>query len=86
MPELSLRLCGRVSIAGAGVRPEVASVGAKSLALLAYLSLEPGPHSRDKLATLLWGDYPDAKAKMSLRQALVHLRDAVPNALRADRA
>jgi DNA-binding SARP family transcriptional activator len=85
MPELSLRLCGRVSVTGDGVRPDVASVGAKSLALLAYLALEPGPHSRDKLATLLWGDYPDAKAKMSLRQALAHLRDAVPTALRVER-
>ena len=52
---------------------------------LAYLALEPGPHSRDELTALLWGEYPDEKAKASLRQALTHLREAAPDAIRVDR-
>ena len=51
-------------------------LGAKELSLLAYLVLEPGPHSREELATLLWGESSDADARASLRQALKHLRDA----------
>ena len=86
MPELSLSLCGRVSVAGNVVQPAASALSAKSLALLAYLALEPGPHTREELAALLWGDYPDAKAKASLRQALVHLREALPNAIRVTRA
>ena len=52
-------------------------LGAKELSLLAYLVLEPGPHSREELATLLWGESSDADARASLRQALKHLRDAL---------
>jgi len=43
----------------------------KAQALLAYLAMRPGQaHSRDKLATLLWGDVPDGQARASLRQTL----------------
>ena len=84
MPSLSLTLCGSVAVAGHGVVPE--TIGAKSLALLAYLALEPGSHSRDELTALLWGEYPEEKAKASLRQALTHLREQVPGALRVERA
>ena len=65
--------------------PAAAGLGAKALALLAFLALEPGPHSRDEVAALLWGEFPDEKAKASLRQALTHLRDAVGDAIRVDR-
>ncbi|MEO8089715.1 MAG: BTAD domain-containing putative transcriptional regulator, partial [Gemmatimonadales bacterium] len=51
--------------------------GAKVLALLTYLVLEPGPHSREELAGLLWGESPEPEARASLRQALKHLRDAI---------
>jgi DNA-binding SARP family transcriptional activator len=85
MPRLSLTLCGRVSVAGYVVQPATASLSAKCLALLAYVALEPGPRSRDELSALLWGEYPDTKAKASLRQALVHLREALPNALNVTR-
>src|ERR1044071_5149900 len=47
----------------------------KSEALLAYLATPTGRyHPRDKLAALLWGDTPDARARQSLRQALGHVR------------
>lgn len=42
--------------------------------LLAYLILHPEPHSREKLAALLWGEFPDADARASLRNALALLR------------
>jgi DNA-binding SARP family transcriptional activator len=83
MPSLSLTLCGSVGVAGPGIAPD--TIGAKSLALLAFAAIEPGPHTRDELTALLWGEYPEEKAKASLRQALTHLREAVPGALRVDR-
>ena len=54
--------------------------------LLAYLVLHAGEHAREKLAALFWGDFPDAEARASLRNALAtlhkHLGDDV---LLADR-
>src|SRR5260221_126629 len=47
---------------------------AKILALLAYLILEAsGRHSMEKLATLFWGESPDAQARASLRHGLYSL-------------
>src|SRR5438270_4773816 len=46
-------------------------------ALLAYLVLHPQAHTREKLATLFWGDAPDAEARHSLRTALNTLRKHV---------
>src|SRR5690349_23567874 len=84
MPSLSLTLCGAVGVTGDGVT--AGELGAKSLALLAYLALESRVHSRDELTALLWGEYAEEKAKASLRQALTHLREAAPGLLRVDRA
>src|SRR5207245_2142683 len=85
MPALAISLLGEPSVAlphGSTAR----GVGAaKGLALLAYLTLEPGSHSREELAALLWGDSPDEAARASLRQALKRLRTAVGEALRVDR-
>jgi TolB-like protein len=53
----------------------------KARALLAYLALLPDkPHSREGLATLLWGDRMDEQARHSLRQALSALRKALGDA------
>jgi DNA-binding SARP family transcriptional activator len=47
----------------------------KAQALLADLAHGPGQqHTREKLATLLWGDAPAERARHSLRQALRALR------------
>jgi DNA-binding SARP family transcriptional activator len=82
---LSLRLCGTVALTtdddGALV-----TIGGKALALLSVLALEPRAHRREELTTLLWGEYPDARAKASLRQALMHLRQAIGSRLRVDRS
>jgi len=47
----------------------------KTISLLAYLLLHPhNIHSREKLATLFWGDFSDQQARHSLRTALASLR------------
>ncbi|HZI73362.1 MAG TPA: winged helix-turn-helix domain-containing protein, partial [Gemmatimonadales bacterium] len=61
-------------------------LSAKSLALLTYLVLEPGPHSREELAGLLWGESSDEEARASLRQALKQLRGELGEILRSDRS
>jgi DNA-binding SARP family transcriptional activator len=45
----------------------------KVLALLAYLVLEPGLHSRDKLADLLWPEADEGAGRASLRNALAQI-------------
>src|SRR5262245_2377599 len=53
----------------------------KAQALLAYLVLPPGPaHSRDKLASLLWGSTAETTARASLRHALYGLRKCLREA------
>ena len=55
----------------------------KTQALLAYLALPLGQaHPREKLATLLWGDMPDAQARGNLRHALSRIRTALPSTAR----
>jgi DNA-binding SARP family transcriptional activator/CheY-like chemotaxis protein len=47
----------------------------KLAALLAYLACTaPGPQSREKLATLLWGSHFETQARQNLRQTLFRLR------------
>jgi DNA-binding SARP family transcriptional activator len=59
--------------------PVVVLARRKAQALLAYLVVEPGEaHLRDKLAALLWGDSSDQRARQSLRQTLLALRQALP--------
>ncbi len=46
----------------------------KALALLIYLVVEGGMHSRDSLMTLLWPERPSEKANVTLRTTLSRLR------------
>jgi DNA-binding SARP family transcriptional activator len=78
-----LTLFGRPRLSGDGL-PE-ARLSCKCIGLLAYLALEPGPHSRESLASLLWGESDDDSARTSLRQALMHLREILGDTIRADR-
>src|SRR5215510_6472771 len=51
----------------------------KAQMLLAYLAMRPRQrHLRDKLASLLWDDAPAEQARLSLRQALFIIRQALP--------
>lgn len=85
MQAFALRLCGDVVLCSRDGAPVEPPLGSKTLALLAFLALEPGSHRREQGTALLWGEYPEEKAKASLRQALTHLRDALGEALRVDR-
>lgn len=49
----------------------------RSLALLAYLATERGPHRREKLAALFWPDSDDRTARATLRSTLARLRDTL---------
>ena len=85
MPAAVLTLIGSPAVStpdGGRITPQP---GAKELALLAYLTLEPRPHTREALADLLWGESPEAEARASLRQALKHLRDSLGGLVEADR-
>jgi DNA-binding SARP family transcriptional activator len=79
-------LCGELSLKSENGLPVEPPLGAKPLALLAYLVLEPRPHRREALTSLLWSEYPDDKARASFRQALTHLREVLGDALSVDRA
>lgn len=68
------------------VAPRPGIGASKCIALLSYLTLEPGPHTREELAALLWGDSPDSAARASLRQTLKRLRVVTGDLLRVDRA
>jgi DNA-binding SARP family transcriptional activator/predicted ATPase len=53
----------------------------KVRALLAYLAVEADqPQRREKLAGLLWPDYPEASAHANLRTALANLRQVISDA------
>ncbi len=86
MAGVALTLLGPPSVSFTDQGRTASQPGAKVLALLAYLVLEPGPHSREELAGLLWGESSEAEARASLRQALKHLRDELGEILRCDRA
>ena len=75
--ELKLELLGSVSITLGGK-----ALGglryAKSVALLGFLAVTGRPHSREALATLLWGGSADKEARASLRGVLSKLARALP--------
>lgn len=76
MRELQLSLLGRLQVNRDG-EPISGFVSAKAQALLCYLALTGRPHSRETLATLLWGDSPDLEARANLRTVLANLRKLV---------
>ncbi len=71
-PSLRLFLLGRFRVERDGRSLLLANRKVESL--LAYLVLYPQLHAREKLAALCWGDFPDAQARASLRNALPILR------------
>jgi DNA-binding SARP family transcriptional activator len=81
-----LTLLGPPSVHFADGGAIVPQPAAKVLALLTYLVMEPGHHTREQLASLLWGESSEAEARASLRQAFKHLRDALGDIIRCDRS
>jgi tetratricopeptide (TPR) repeat protein len=71
--KLTLRLFGPGVLMADGV--VVRTHSARTLALLAFLVLEPGrPHARTRLIEMLWEGLPEASGRQSLRQALYSLK------------
>ncbi len=85
MPGAVLTLIGSPAVTYADGERVTPRPGAKALALLAYLTLEPRPHSREALADLLWGESPEVEARASLRQALKQLRASLGGVVRCER-
>ena len=75
MQQLTISLLGAPSIAvdGGPIRVDTR----KAIAMVAYLALNPGPHSREALATLLWPDLNQARALAALRRTLSVLNRCV---------
>ena len=83
MASLDFRLAtlGRLCLSDANER--VVANGGKHLILLAYLSRSsPRPIRREVLATLLWGEKDETRARQSLRQALLRLKRELGDCLR----
>ena len=70
---LQVRLLGSPQITLDGA-PAAGFTSAKAQALLFYLLVTRRIHTRSALASLLWGDFPNAAARASLRKAIQHLR------------
>lgn len=73
MRQLQLRFLGGMSI-GQGEELLSDQVAAKALALLCYLAVTAGQHTRGALAGLLWSDFPEQRARSNLRDTLHTLR------------
>ncbi len=77
MTSLSIRLLGAFQVILDGERV-IGFDSDKVRALLAYLAVESDlQHRREKLAGLLWPDYPERSARTSLRSALANLRQVI---------
>ena len=79
---LSLQLLGpfRASVAGPQARP-LALSAMRHRALMAYLASQVSfAETRERLATLIWGDSGDQQARQSLRQTLLTLRKELAEA------
>ncbi len=72
---LSLALLGVPIVQHAG--REVTFRTRKALALLIYLAVEGGIHSRDELAALFWPESDQSKGRAALRSTLAYLRGAL---------
>src|SRR5574338_1162609 len=75
MPRLALHLLGppQIDLDGNSIHLE----RRKSLALLSYLAVEAGQHSREFLSSLLWPDTSQSSALKNLRQILWEIQQSV---------
>ncbi len=75
MPELVICSLGPLSIEYQGSALNVDT--RKASALLIYLAIEAQPRSRDAIATLLWPEYDQTRARAALRRTLSVLHKAL---------
>jgi predicted ATPase/DNA-binding SARP family transcriptional activator len=74
---LAIQLFGSVQVTLDG-KPVEGFASDKVRALLAYLVMSPDqPQRREKLAGLLWPDFPERSARTSLRNSLANLRKVI---------
>ncbi len=79
MTKLTIRLLGTYAVE-LGEQPVTNFRAIKNQALFAYLASEADrPHTRPRLAGLLWPEQPEAQALLNLRQALFRLRNLLAN-------
>lgn len=76
---LRIRLVGGVAVEVDG-RPIPRPASRRAWALLAWLALHPGLHSRAGVAAKLWPDVVDSSARQSMRSALWSLRQVLDEA------
>jgi WD40 repeat protein/DNA-binding SARP family transcriptional activator len=77
MARLSVRLLGPLKVIQDG-ESVTGFESDKARALLAYLAVETAhPHRREKLAGLLWPDWPEQAARANLRRTLANLRQVI---------
>jgi DNA-binding SARP family transcriptional activator len=76
---LRVRLVGELGLEAGGRRLEPPAP-AKARALLAWLALHPGTHSRSEVAGTFWPDVLEESARASLRTALSAVRRALAEA------
>jgi len=74
---LRVRVLGTADLVLGG-RTLVERMPAKAAALVFYLALTGGAHSRSELAGLLWSDLPEETARANLRLVLTKLRKVLP--------
>ena len=76
MPELRISLLGSARCSWEGCEP--VRLGRPQQLLLGYLVLHRSrPHSRERLAELLWNDAPDDRPRRRLNTALWRLRQSL---------
>ncbi len=66
-------------------RPVSDFISEKALALICYLAVRQGSHSRDSLAGLLWGEMPEGRARANLRMAFYNLQQLLPGCIKVTR-
>jgi len=77
MARLTIHLMGTFQAAVEGV-PVTGFESEKARALLAYLAVESDrDHRRERLAGLLWPDFPERRARQNLSQALSNIRAVI---------
>jgi DNA-binding SARP family transcriptional activator/tetratricopeptide (TPR) repeat protein len=72
---LEIRILGSPQVERDGDPVEVDT--RKAIALLVYLAVTEGPHGRDALASLLWPEYDQERARAALRRTLSALKKAL---------
>jgi DNA-binding SARP family transcriptional activator len=77
LARLAIRLFGSLQVTLDG-KPVEGFASDKVRALLAYLVMSPDqPQRREKLAGLLWPEFPERSARTNLRNALANLRKVI---------